>query len=305
MIKQTANLAGASALAALLAACAGDMPPPFPLPDEPGLYAISRNDELQRLDGGREWEVKSWPARAALGPYTEFVIYDPELEREMRPRHDLVDLWRVAWVRSEVDSAGRAAPVQGSQWAVAPIEPFRVPVTLDFAPGRPEYVHVRPQRPLDPGLYSLRLKKLGINRVGRMGVHWDGVDKREYSAANCVDRHADREPGYRTCADNFAGVEYSAVEGLEITLVDPLRRDDVLVVQGVVVNTTADSKAVPTMRALLLDREGRQLTQAVIEPRQVELGAGERMTFKTEIPGAPAATARIDVDFAPTTSAGM
>jgi hypothetical protein len=87
--------------------------------------------------------------------------------------------------------------------------------------------------------------------------------------------------------------------------VDPLRRNDALVVQGVVVNTTSNTKTVPTMQAVLLDSAGRRLTQAMIEPRQVDLKAGERMTFKTEIVGAPRTTARVDVDFVPTTNAGM
>jgi hypothetical protein len=100
-------------------------------------------------------------------------------------------------------------------------------------------------------------------------------------------------------------MESNAAEGLEITLVDPLRQGNVLIVQGVVVNTTSDTKTVPTMQAVLLDKAGRQLTNALIEPRQVDLRPGERMSFKTEIVDAPQTTARIDVDFAPMANAGM
>lgn len=305
MTKRTAGSAGAVMLAALVTACAGNLGPSFPLPEEPGLYAITGGDELQRLDGDREWEVESWPARSALGSYTEFVIFDPDLARDARPRDRLVDLWRVAWVRSEVDSRGLAGPVQGSAWAVAPIEPFRVSIIPGQAEGYPEYVHVVPERPLEPGLYALRLKKVGTSRAGRLGVEWAAVDKQDYSAVNCVDRYLDAVPPYRTCTGAGGVMESNAAEGLEITLVDPLRQGNVLIVQGVVVNTTSDTKTVPTMQAVLLDKAGRQLTNALIEPRQVDLRPGERMSFKTEIVDAPQTTARIDVDFAPMANAGM
>jgi len=144
MTMRTMKSAGAGLLATLLASCAGTLQPDFPLPDEPGLYALDSNDDLHRLDGDREWEVKSWPARAAMGAYTEFVIFDPDLKRDARPRENLVSLWRVAWVRSEVDRRGLAGPVQGSEWAVAPLEPFHVPVTVRSADGYPAYVHLRP-----------------------------------------------------------------------------------------------------------------------------------------------------------------
>jgi hypothetical protein len=297
--------AGAAVIAVVLASCTGFREPSFPLPDDPGLYAVTRDDQLQRLDGDREWEIESWPARASMGPYTTFVIFEPDLEYDARLREELVELWRVAWVRSEIDSRGLAGPAAGSEWVVAPIEPFRVPASLEYADGYPEYVHIVPSSPLEPGLYSLRLDRPGSNRAGRVGVDWAAVDKRDYSAVNCVDRYAGSEPAYRPCVADSGVIESSAAEGLEITLVDPLRRDDALIVQGVVVNTTSITKTVPTMQTVLLDNAGRRLTQAMIEPRQVDLAPGERMTFKTTIAGAPATTARVDVDFVPMTNAGM
>ena len=303
---RSTRTAGAVLLTIVVTACAGSLEPSFPLPDDPGLYAVTRDDELQRLDGDRDWEVESWPARAAQGPYTEFVIFDPDLERDARPDDQVVELWRVAWVRSEVDHRGLAGPVQGSEWAVAPVDSFRVPITLRRAEGYGEYLHVVPSLPLEPGLYSLRLNKAGSSRTGRLGVDWPAVDKREYSAVNCVDRYLGTEVAYRTCTDGSGVMESSsASEGLEITLVDPLRKGNALVVQGVVVNTTSDVKTVPAMRAVFLDSAGRRLTDAIIEPRQVDLRPGERMSFKTEVDNAPQTTARIDVDFVPMTNAGM
>lgn len=305
MTMRTLMSAGAIALAGLVAACAGPGKPSYPLPDDPGLYAITSDNELLRLDGDRDWEVKSWPQRAALGSYTEFVIFDPALERAGQPSGRLVDLWRVAWLRSEVDARGFAGPIQGSEWVVAPIEALREPATVELVHGWPGYVHVVPETPLKRGLYSLRLNRGASGRVARFGVEWDTVDKRRYAARNCVDLHPDSEPRYRTCSgDDDPQLEASS-EGLEIILVDPLRRDTTLVVQGVVSNTTERTKRLPDMQANLLDKSGRKLTFAVIKPRKSELSAGERMRFRTEIPNAPPATARIDVEFVPTTSAGM
>lgn len=305
MTKRILASAGAIALAGLLAACAGPRMPSYPLPEDPGLYAITYDNELLRLDGDREWEVESWPQRAALGSYTEFVIFDPALERDTRSSHQIVDLWRVAWLRSEVDARGFAGPIEGSEWVVAPIEALREPATVELVHGWPGYVHVVPNQPLKRGLYSLRLNRGASGRVARFGVEWNAVDKRRYAARHCVDLYPDSEPRYRTCGDGGGPQLDASVEGLEIILVDPLRQDTTLVVQGVVANTTAQTKRLPGMQAVLLDGSGRKLTFAVIEPRKSELSAGERMRFRTEIPNAPSATARIDVEFIPTTSAGM
>jgi len=51
MTKRFLAIAGAVSLAALLSACAGTNMPPYPLPEDPGLYAIISEDELLRLDG--------------------------------------------------------------------------------------------------------------------------------------------------------------------------------------------------------------------------------------------------------------
>lgn len=298
--------AGAIALAGLMSACAGPNMPSFPLPDEPGLYAIKSDDELLRLDGDRDWEVESWPERSTLDRYTEFVIYEPALTRAAQTDRPLVDLWRVAWLRSEVDASGFAGPVQGNEWVVAPLDYFRESPTVESVQGWPGYVHVVPNEPLKLGLYSLRLNAGGSGRVARFGVEWPTVDKRLYASRNCVDRYAESEPGYRVCTGGGAEPRQEATaEGLEIVLVDPLRNGSTLVVQGVVTNTTDRTRRLPGMQAVLLDGSGRKLTHTIIEPRKPELAAGERLRFKTEVANAPASTARIDVEFVPTTNAGM
>src|SRR5215510_7840731 len=151
-------------LLAGVSACAGTREPSYPVPDEPGIYAFTTRDNLQRLDG--------------------------------RSAGNSVELWRVAWVRSEIDAQGQAMPVQGSQWAVAPIEPFAIPFRYDSPPGETQIVHIVPTVPLEPGLYTLRIANPGA-RQARIGVTWNGTDQRRYSAMNCVDRYAGNS--YRPC----------------------------------------------------------------------------------------------------------
>lgn len=305
MTKRFFMSAGAVALAGLMSACAGPDMPPYPLPDDPGLYAITPSNELLRLDGDREWEVQSWPQRAALNRFTEFVIFDPMIPRDTRAAEAPATIWQVAWLRSEVDPRGFAGPIEGSEWVVAPLDSFKVSATATTVQGWPGYVHIVPDGPLQPGLYSLKLNRGGSGRVARFGVEWNEVDKRRYAARNCVDLYPESEPRYRTCSGGGDPQLDASAEGLEIILVDPLRRDTTLVVQGVVSNTTERTKRLPGMQANLLDRSGRKLTFAVINPRKSELSAGERMRFRAEIPNAPPATARVDVEFVPTTRAGM
>jgi hypothetical protein len=188
---------GAIGLAFLVAAsaCAGtDDDPPYPVPGDPGIYALTDDCELRRLDGHPEWEAETWPERADLPGNVQFVINEPALAG--RSAGSAVELWRAAWVRSEIDAQGQPTRVQGSEWAVAPLEPFDVPFRYESPPGQTDIVHVVPTVPLAPGLYTVRIVDPGA-RQARLGVGWNGVDQRQYSAANCVDRYDDNV--YRAC----------------------------------------------------------------------------------------------------------
>ena len=181
-------------LLAGVSACAGTREPTYPVPDEPGIYAFTTKDNLRRLDGDRDWEVETWPERSNMPSNVHFVINEPALAG--RSAGNSVELWRVAWVRSEIDPQGQAMPVQGSQWAVAPIEPFAIPFRYESPAGQTEIVHIVPTVPLEPGLYTLRIANPGA-RQARVGVDWNGTDQRQYSAMNCVDRYDGN--AYRPC----------------------------------------------------------------------------------------------------------
>src|SRR5262245_13328017 len=189
---------GATCLTILfgVAACAGTREPSYPIPDEPGLYALTSDDALYRLDGDREWEVETWPERSGMPPGVQFVVSDPALAG--RPAGTSIELWKVAWVRSEITAENQAMPIEGSSWAVAPIEPFRIPFRYESPPDQSDVVHIVPTPPLEPGLYALRIINPGA-RQARVGVSWNSVDQRQYSAANCVDRYAAEGNVSRTC----------------------------------------------------------------------------------------------------------
>jgi hypothetical protein len=297
-----ARSAAAMTLAAALTACASYRPP-FPIPDEPGLYALTPNSELQRLDGDQKWEVKTWPERANLSPHTEFVILDPDLASDSQPAPERFEIYRVALVRSEIGSNNLAMPITGNSWVVARIAPLRVPFRIERAPRTPEAVHIIPAS-LEPGLYSLRLNGNGVAHEARLGVQWDAVDKRQYSAANCVDRYTAQGTSYKTCTGQGGAMPAISTEGLEITLVDPLRNGNHLVVQGVVTNTTDQTKPLPALQVILQDQSGQELSRHVVQPRVAELGPGKRLPFRAEVLR-PIGPAKVRVAFVTDTTAGV
>jgi hypothetical protein len=322
-------------------ACAGNREPSYPIPDEPGLYAFTTKDNLQRLDGDREWEAETWGERSNMPGNVQFVINDPALAG--RSPGSSVELWRVAWVRSEINAQNQAMLVNGSQWAVAPLEPFSIPFRYESPAGQTDIVHIVPTVPLEPGLYTLRIVNPGA-RQARVGVAWKSVDQRQYSAANCVDRYAGEGNVYRTCTTNVgalpapaAGYQYSpepasvengglaslapapapapaaivapapaptlataqpaASPGLQIALVEPVRKNDGLVIQGVVINTSSQMQTIPTMQGSLEDQAGQEVRRWVFQPPVQSLAPGARANFRTEVRPIPTGIARASVAF--------
>jgi hypothetical protein len=179
-------------LLAGVSACAGTREPTYPVPDEPGIYAFTTKDNLRRLDGDRDWEVETWPERSNMPGNVQFVINEPALAG--RSAGNSVELWRVAWVRSEINAQGQAMPIQGSQWAVAPIEPFAIPFRYESPPGQTgPCAASRPTRRNT----ALPCASPIPARARRVGVTWNGTDQRQYSALNCVDRYDGNT--YRPC----------------------------------------------------------------------------------------------------------
>jgi hypothetical protein len=334
--KRIARNALCLVLLAGVSACAGTSDPDFPVPDEPGIYAFTHYNDVRRLDGDREWELETWPERSNLPSNVQFVINDPALAG--RSAGNTVELWRVAWVRSEITPQGQAMPIQGSEWAVAPLEPFAIPFRYESPPGQPDIVHIVPTVPLQPGLYTLRIATPGA-RQARVGVNWNGIDQRQYSAMNCVDRYDGN--AYRPCnalvgaSPAPAGDPYNAgltadasngglasldapqpappvvvqqapaqpvaaatsAEGLQISLTNPVRRNDGLLIQGTVTNNSGQVRAIPTMQGSLENKAGQEMRRWIFQPPVPSLAPGERANFSTEVRPIPAGVARASVAF--------
>lgn len=291
--------------AAILASCSSRPEVAFTIPEEPGIYAIRADAELQRLNGTREWELKTWPQRSNLDPHLEFVVYEPALARSGRPPQELVQLWKVAWVRSEIKKDGSAMPVSGSSWAVAEIERFQVPLAADRAPRQPDVVRLTPRTPLEPGLYSLKVRKGSSVDTARIGVQWESVDKRAYSAANCVDLYSESGNSYRACDDIAEELNPYSADGLKIALVKPHTQSGKLVIQGVITNKTERTKQIPPLRAALLDNDGNETAHWIFTPDIMTLGPEEQVSFRTETDPPRRGGARVRVTFLPVGESSM
>jgi hypothetical protein len=352
-----ARHAACLALLVGVGACAGSNEPSYPIPDDTGIYAMTDDGGLMRLDGDRDWEAETWPDRSGMPPDVQFVISDPALAG--RSPGSAVELWKVAWERSEINAQNQAMPVSGSQWVVAPMQSFSVPFRYESPAGETGVVHIVPTGPLAPGLYTLRIVNPGA-RQARIGVDWNSVDQRQYSAANCVDRYEGNV--YRPCTgapevaagapppagggDAYTAgvtssgelgslaapqpaptaapapapaptvaqapavapaataapaiaepVPVSAGQGLQIALVDPVRHNGGLLIQGVVINNTSHEQAVPTMQGSLENDTGQEVRRWVFQPPVQTLEPGGRANFQTEVNPLPPGVTRATVAF--------
>jgi hypothetical protein len=85
--------------------------------------------------------------------------------------------------------------------------------------------------------------------------------------------------------------------GLGISLVDPVRRSDGLVVQGVIVNTSGRAQAVPPMQLSLVNEANQVVQRYKLEPPAVTLADGEHKAFKTVIQPVPPDVTRVTTAF--------
>lgn len=86
-------------------------------------------------------------------------------------------------------------------------------------------------------------------------------------------------------------------QGLNIVLVDAVRRDSGLLIQGVVINSSNQPQTVPTMQGSLEDHAGQEMRRWVFDPPVRQLAPGERANFKTEVRPVPTGAARVTVAF--------
>ncbi len=286
-----------------------------PVPKDHGLYALGRDDKLQRLDGGRDWEVSTWGERSDLSPYIEFVISHPAIARH-GARPGVVELRKVAWVRSEVSGSGVVAPISGSSWAEPDLPEFQVPLEIVPLERQGNMAYVKPRHTLAPGLYTLIVKDGPVQISSRIGIQWSTVDRNRYSGEHCVDRYSTGGVFYRRCADQQRGVQQTSAapppgatlqptpsgSPLRLYLVRPeqqiLNGQPALVVRGVIVNTSNERQPLPPLEARLTDGSGATLQQWTFEAGVNELAPQQSVSFRTETQQLPTSVSKVNVNFA-------
>lgn len=297
---QWINSVAALVLLASLSGCAWfGSSKQHPVPRKPGLYALHEG-ELQRLDGDRKWEMETWDERSNLSPDTTFVIRHPRLPALGERLGEAIHLSRVAWVRSEISQEGDILPAQGNTWVATDVDELRVPVVLEPYVDNSEVVHVVPRARLQEGLYNLRLRSEAAQINARAGVGWASVDKRAYSAANCVDYYPGDEIRYRLCTQQEHAF---ATKWLRVHLVEPEVRETAdhqreLIVSGVVINTSRRPRRVPTLEAQLRSTQGEVIERWQFEAATAELQPGASARFRSSLPNPPAGINKIHVTFA-------
>lgn len=286
------------ALIASLSGCAFIGAGKDPVPRESGLYAL-HDEKLQRLDGDKAWEIKTWDDRSNFPSNIHFMIRHPQLAASRKAPEELIRLTRVAWVRSEITPDGDILPVDGTQWTVADIKQQWVPIGIQTSASHPDVARINPERPLTHGIYSLQLRTQSGQVNARAGVAWPGTDRRNYAAANCVDRYLGDQVRYRPCAEQEHAL---ATKWLSVHLVDPETRhidgQRTLVVSGVVVNTSERRRKVPKLEARLQASDGRVIKRWQFDPTTAEVAPGASIRFRSEITNPPPGTRKVHVTFA-------
>ncbi|MFZ5654188.1 MAG: FxLYD domain-containing protein [Pseudomonadota bacterium] len=270
------------------------------LPREPGLYAVE-NGRLQRLDGDRDWERKTWTSRSNFTSDISFLIRDPRLDAPAADLDRIVRLHRVGWVRSEITRQGDILPATGNQWVDADLDELRVPVRLQRDAKNGEVVRAIPEQPLTPGLYTLRTQFQAAGTATRFGVGWPAVDQRSYAAGHCVDRYPDGPVRYRTCAEQQSAIA-SAL--LKVHLVKPELRDlpgqgRQLIVKGVVINTSDRRHRIPPLTAQLVTDRGIVVERWEFRADAPELPPGASASFESRLANPPAGATDVHVTLSP------
>jgi len=299
------------ALSLVLAACGG---PDFavngrelPEPDDPGLYVLASDGELRRVDGSPEWERQTWALRSDLAPDIEFIVLDNSLAGASGGRTVPVRISRVAWLRSELEPTGQAAPAAGSQWVATGLDTFDEPVVATPHPRIDGLFHLQPTAPLQPGLYEISLDTGSLRRA-RFGVLWNATDQRVYSAEHCVDRVLDYTARFQLCGQNgVSQAQYVAAPaptlpqppsplGLQISLDKPVKEGGGLTITGNIVNTSGSMRRLPELQGQLLDSSGQVIDSWVFAAPASVMQPGESTPFSTWRPS-PNGVARLNVDF--------
>lgn len=278
-------------------------------PDDPGIYAAVEDGGYMRLDGDREWEIRTWADRSALGNVKQFVVTDPALRTLEGPLDEAVKLYRVAWVRSRIGQDGRIMPTTGSRWNVPESEPFRVAADVSRVEGRADAVRLVPETALGDGLYSIRYAAGGGKpTAARLGINWATLDQDRYASGNCVDQYLDgtgRQIGFRLCEEQ----PLLGTGGLHVYLVPPRVEtiDDIerLIIQGIVVNTSERDTEIPPLVATIHGGDGAVIKEWTFKANTSDLRPHDSAAFEIALNDPPPATKTVRVEFSSQATAAV
>jgi len=264
-------------------------------PPTEGLYVVY-NGKIGRLDDAPDKVLKTWPIRSNLGPNLEFIIHHPAIAQSGGSPGQLVALRQVAYVRANIATSGTVRKNKKTEWIVASLEPLYVPARVMQDSKDPTLLRVVPTEPLTPGLYALSLRTGNNSAVtGRFGVEWSKSDKEQYAAAHCVDRYLTKPVLYRPC-DERDSVEKAALKVQALNVTKALVNSaPALVIEGRLKNTSNKPQVVPTMLAVLNDKQGKELKRWTFVPDAKEVSPGKSVAFRTMAPTPPRGTAGVAI----------
>lgn len=265
-----------------------------PHPPTEGLFVVY-NGKMGRLDDAPDKILKSWPIRSNLGPNLEFVVHHPAVAAGGGSPGQLVALRQVAYVRSNIAASGTVHKNKKTEWIVASLNPLYVPTRVVQDSKDPTLLQVIPTEPLTPGLYALSLRTGNSAVTGRFGVEWSKLDKEQYASTHCVDRYLTKPVLYRPC-DERDGVEKAVlkVQALNVTKV-LVNSSPALAIEGRLRNTSSKRQAVPTMVAVLNDKQGKEIKRWTFVPDAKELSPGNSVAFRTLAAAPPRETAGVAI----------
>jgi hypothetical protein len=247
-----------------------------------GVYVV-HDGRRGRLDEDPKKILQTWDLRTNLPPDVQFFIINDAIAAAP-PDADVVQLEKVARVRNEIEPDRSVHKAPKTAWVVAHLPELRVPVTVSRQSGTPRVLRVKPNSPLEPGLYSL-FYQTGETRVGgRFGIEWGKVDKSQYAGLYCVDRYLTEPAYYRPCRDGEF-LESATNAGLRVHDLK-VRKDVVggqpaLVLNGKLTNSSSGGLRTPLLQAVVNDSAGNELQRWTFRPNAAEIPPGGTLGFST------------------------
>jgi hypothetical protein len=308
-----ARLAAAALLTAALAGCGmstedltlgliEDEPDSSTPPVADGVYVV-QNGKRGRLDEEPQKVLKTWDLRTNLPRNLQFLVIHDSVATTA-PDADAVLLQKVARVRNNIEPNGTVRKPGKSEWVIAYLPGFEIPVTVTRQENSPRLLRVTPAQPLEPGLYSLTYRT-GHSRIGgRFGVEWKTADKTQYAAQYCVDRYMSNPAFYRPCSDRQT--EETAARQIGANSVPikvhslKIRRDVIggqpaLVLDGKLTNSSASIQRPPLLLAVINDKAGKELTRWTFQPNAQQIPPGGTLGFSTTANTPPKGAAGVTV----------